>query len=275
MRGEGEMGLTSSTHLYKNSQKSRAQSFPVVFLAECLIFRHKNSKLDFSYVSLTNHPYKSSNVFLTQSISMFDEAFTKLDVDETAVVLDVINKTIQGSLFDPLETTILSINLPFYPGYRFFHIADHATHPPLERFVFHKEGTQDYTTIDWRFDTIYGLNKKANFKLDEKSVLEYVRFFFSYVKGRHGKFILCESADHVKWKDEPPAEVRKSLNQALKPLELKEKTDNGGYVIKAYMMLKDTLFTVIITVDKGGQVGMTDHEILIENIPVLDSLMAS
>jgi len=206
---------------------------------------------------------------------MFDEAFTKLDVDETAVVLDTVNKTIQGSLFDPLETTILSINLPFYPGYNFLHVADHASHPPLERFVFRKEGKEEYTILDWRFDTIYGLNEKADFKLDEKSVLEYVRFFFSYVKGRHGRFILCESADHVKWKDEPPAEVRKSLNQALKPLELKEKTKEGIYVLKAYMMLKDTLFTVVVTVDQAGKIGMTDHEILIENIPVLDSLMAS
>ncbi len=206
---------------------------------------------------------------------MFDEAFTKLDVDETAVVLDVVNKSIQGSLFDPLETTILSINLPFYPGYNFLHVADHASHPPLERFVFRKEGAEEYIILDWRFDTIYALNEKADFKLDEKSVLEYVRFFFSYVKGRHGRFILCESADHVKWKDEPPAEVRKSLNQALKPLELKEKTKEGVYVLKAYMMLKDTLFTVIVTVDQAGKIGMTDHEILIENIPVLDSLMAS
>lgn len=206
---------------------------------------------------------------------MFDEAFTKLDVDETAVVLDIVNKKIQGSLFDPLETTILSIILPFYPDYRFMHIADHATHPPLERFVFHKEGAEDVVIIDWRFDTIYQMNASANFKLDEKSVFDYVRFFFSYVRGRHGQFVLCESADHVKWKDEPPQEVRKSLNQALKPLELKEKVGQSGYVLKAYMMLKDTLFTVSISVDKAGRVGMSDHEILIENIPVLDSSIAS
>ncbi len=203
---------------------------------------------------------------------MFDESYTKLELNEVASIIDALNKQIQGSIFDPLETTIMAIDVPFYEGYRFLDVADHATNPPLQRFVFQKKDTQEFTVIDWDFGTIYGLNHDAPIKLTDENILEYVRFFFLHVKGRHGRFILCETADHVQWKDEPPAEVRKALNDALNPLELKEKRKDGIYVLKAFMMLKDALFTVDIFVDQVGEVTMSDHEILIEDVPVLDSV---
>jgi len=202
---------------------------------------------------------------------MFDESYTKLKLEEVAAVIDVLNKDIEGSIFDPLETTILSIDVPFYSNYKFLNIADHATNPPLQRYAFQRGNEQDFTIIDWKYDTIYNLNAKASISLNEENVIEYVRFFFSHVKGRHGKFTICETADHIQWKDEPPQEVKKSLNQSIRPLELKEKRKDGVFVINAFMMLKDALFSVQVFVDPTGKVTMSDHEILIEDIPVLDS----
>ncbi|MGH1378459.1 MAG: hypothetical protein ACRBB3_06525 [Alphaproteobacteria bacterium] len=203
---------------------------------------------------------------------MFDEAFVKLEIDEIASILDVLNKDVEGSTFDPLETTILSVNVPFYDGYRFLNVADHATNPPLQRFVFQKNDSNDFKVIDWTYKIIYDLNKEAPISLDDNNVLEYVRFFFTYVKGRHGRFVVCESADNVQWKDEPPEEVRKKLNSTMKPLEIKEKRKDGVYAIKAFMMLKDALFYVDIYVEPNGRVTMSDHEIIIEDVPVLDSV---
>ena len=205
---------------------------------------------------------------------MFDEAFTKLEMDEVAAIVDEINKDIEGSIFDPLETTILAIEPSFYPGYRFLNVADHGSNPPLERFVFQKKGMQDYTVLDWTYKTVYKLNEQAPIKLTEKNVLDYVRFFFMYVKGRHGRFIVCESSDNVQWKDEPPLEVRKKLNNTIQPLKIEETRDDGVFTIKAFMMLKDALFTVDIFVQPTGKVIMSDHEIVIEDIPVMDTAFA-
>ena len=224
-----------------------------------LIFRHKTRYYRFNTDLKANH------------LNMFDEAYTKLEIEEVASILDVLNKQVEGSIFDPLETTILSIDVPFYPGYKFLSVADHVTDPPLQRYVFQKDGEHDFTIIDWKYDTIYDLNTKVPIKLDDKNVLEYVRFFFGHVKGRHGRFIICETADHIQWKDEPPPEVRKSLNKALGPLDLEEKRKDGVYVINAFMMLKDALFAVQVYVESTGKVTMSDHEILIENVPVLDT----
>ena len=202
---------------------------------------------------------------------MFDESYTQLEVNEIAEILDVINKQVEGSVFDPLETTILSIDVPFYKDYEYLNIADHATNPPLQRNALRKKGTMEFTLIDYRYQTLYDSNSNAVINLSEENVADYVRFFYEHVKGRHGKFNICESADNIQWKDEPPVKVKKSLNETVKPLEILEKSKGGVYKILAFMMLKDALFTTHIYVDPTGRVTMTDHEILMEDIPVLDT----
>ena len=202
---------------------------------------------------------------------MFDEAFEKLEIDEIATILDILNQDVEGSTFDPLETTILAIEPSFYPGYRFLSVADHATTPPLERYAFQKIDTQEFIIVDWTYKTIYDLNAAAPIALTDGNVLEYVRMFFSYVKGRHGRFIICESSDNVQWKDEPPLDVRKKLNETMQPMVIKNKRKDGVYEISAFMMLKDALFNVDIYVEPTGKITMSDHEIIIEEIPVLDS----
>ncbi len=204
---------------------------------------------------------------------MFDESYTQLESDEIASITDVINKHVDGSIFDPLETTILAIDIPFYKGHRFLDIADHATNPPLQRYVMQKHDTQDFVIIDYRYQTIYDYNAAAEISLNKKNIIDYVRFYFDHVKGRHGKFKICESAEHINWKDEPPAIVKKTLNDTLQPLVIKEEKKDGGFIIHGHMMLKDALFTTNIIIDKTGRVTMTDHEILIEDIPVLDAAL--
>jgi len=201
---------------------------------------------------------------------MFDEAHTKLEIDETAAIIDVLNGQIDGSIFDPLETTILSIELPFYPGFRFLNVADHATTPPLQRLVFQKKDTMDFTVIDWSFKTIQKINGEAPINLTDENIIEYVRFYFGHVKGRHGRFIICETADHIRWKEEPSAEIKRSLNQALSPLQLAKEKNGSAYTINAFMMLKDALFGVQVFVKPNGNVSMSDHQIIMEDIPVLD-----
>ena len=204
---------------------------------------------------------------------MFDEAFEKLDVNAVAIILDDVNKKIDGSIFDALETTILSIEVPFYPGYNFLHIADHATNPPLERYVFQKKDSRDFTVIDWNYKTIQKLNQDVPIDLNDENIFEYIRFYFQFVKMRYGRFTICESADNIKWKDEPSSEIKQALNQTLKPLQINEKRKDGVYKINSFMMMKDILFNVDIYVEPNGRVTMADQEVIIENVPVLDSAL--
>ncbi len=201
---------------------------------------------------------------------MFQEAFTKLELAEAATVLDQVNPLLEGTPFDPVETTVMAHDMAFYPGYRFLDIADHSISPPMQRFVIYNP--EDVVVLDWSNEPIYELNNKLPIQITDENIGDYVRFFFTYVRGRHGRFMVTENVDDINWKEEPPPAARKAISKMLAPIEIKEKSDTGIYRLEARVMFKDSLFKTDIYVKPDGAISLTEEELLIEDMPVLDDV---
>lgn len=200
---------------------------------------------------------------------MFQESFTKLDIEDVAPVLEEVNPKLDGIPLDALNTTILAYDMPFYPGYRLLDISDHAISPPLKRFVIHKPG--DVVILNWTNDPVYDLNHRLPIRLSDENVAEYVRFFFSYIRGRHGRFIVVEGVDDIKWKEEPPPAARKAIGKMLDLVHVKQRSDDGkNYILEARVMFKDSLFKTDVMVNAQGDVVLTNEELLVEDMPVQD-----
>jgi len=204
---------------------------------------------------------------------MFQDAFTKLELDQIAMYLDSINPHLDGSPFDAVETTMLEIDIPFYPGYKFLDVADYSTVPGKRRFILYRpkssDKAEDVVVLDWTNEPIYTLNHSLPISLDENTVPYYVRFFFTYIRGKHGRFIVAESVDDINWKEDPPPQARKAISKMLMPLAISEAKD-GKYYLKATMMFRDSLFKADIEVQPNGLVTLSNEELLVEDMPVLD-----
>lgn len=205
---------------------------------------------------------------------MFKHAFKKLELEEIALLLEDINPALEAIDFDPVHTDILSINVPFYAGYSFLDITDHLV-PANRRFVLFKPATTgieaDVVVLDWTNEPIYLLNARAPIQLDENNVADYVRFFFAYVRGKFGRFIISENVDDILWKEEPPPQARKAISKMLLKIEpLKE--ENGVFFLKATMMFKDSLFQSDIEVKSSGFVTLSNEELLVEDMPIRDDI---
>ncbi len=196
------------------------------------------------------------------------DQFVRLDLLECEMVLEEINPALKGSHFHPATVTMLAQDVPFYPGYRFFDIADYETVPNIRKFVLYKPG--HVIVMNWTNEPLYALNEAAPIALNDHTVEDYVRFFFTYVRGRHGRFIITDNVDDVMWRDEPPPAARKAISQMLEPLHVTERTAEGGYKLTARMMFKDSLFKTVVNVKPDGMVNLSDEELLIEEMPVLD-----
>lgn len=201
---------------------------------------------------------------------MHDNIFVKLDRLETESLLKDINPVLDGADFAPATATLLAQEIGFYPGYRFIEVADYEQHPPRRRFVIHKAGTA--MPMNGSNEPIYSLNSKAPLKLSDATVVEYVRFFFANVRGRHGRFLITETVDDIQWREEPPPAARKAIGKILVPLTLTGREPDGGYRLSACMMFKDSLFKAAILVRHDGVVSLSDEELLIEDMPVLDDV---
>lgn len=199
---------------------------------------------------------------------MFRDALVKLDALEVEDLVPRLNPLLGGSPYDAQKTTILATEMPFYPGARFFEIADHSVLPVRRNFVVYRQ--TDAVTLDWTNAPIYRLNETVPVALDERNVADYVRFFFSFVRGRHGRFIIIENVDDIAWKDEPPATARKAIAGLIEPVRLTGIDSDGSYALAVKMIFKDSLFRSAVKVSPKGLVTLQDEELVVEDIPVLD-----
>lgn len=199
---------------------------------------------------------------------MFRDAFTKLDALEVEDLVQRLNPLLGGSPYDAQKVTVLAMDLSFYPGARFLEIADHSVLPSRKSFVVYRQ--TDAVVLDWTNVPIYRLNETVPLTLDERNVVDYVRFFFSFVRGRHGRFIIVENVDDIAWKDEPPATARKAIAGLIEPVRLVGIEKNGSYALAVKMIFKDSLFKSNVVVSTKGLVTLQDEELIVEDIPVLD-----
>lgn len=207
---------------------------------------------------------------------MFRDAFTRMDQLETADLLGPVNEALQGqgqSPFDPARTTVLAMGLSFYPGYRLLEIADHSLSPVRELFCIIAPDHR-VSLLDWTNVPIYALNASVPVQLNEQNITEYTRFFFAYVRGRHGRFLLAETIDDIVWRDEPPAPVRKTLGGLIEPLAPIGTADDGSFILNARMVFKNSLFKARVFISPDGFVALRDEELVIEDLPVQDDVLA-
>ena len=203
---------------------------------------------------------------------MYHDAFEKIPLEESTKILELVNPALEGVTFDPHYAVILANDIPFYKGYRFLDVSDTQNSPALHRYiVMGPDGS--FQVLDWTNAPIYALNEAVPIKLSKTSIGDYVRFFFKYVRGPQGAFLLAENIDDLDWKEDPPTPARKALGQMLMPLTLINKGLDGSYHLEATILFKDSLFKSQIHVASNGMISMDQEELLVEEMPVLDAVM--
>lgn len=202
---------------------------------------------------------------------MFKDAFKKLEGEEAVNLLQQVNPALNMSAFDPTKTTVLTHALSFYPGYSFVEITDHSVNPVKQACAIYKDN--DIVPITWNNEPIYALNERAPIQLNDANVAEYAKFFFTYVRGRHGRFMVAENVDDIDWREEPPPAARKAIAKMLTPISIRERGADGSYIMTACMMFRDSLFQADVTVTPAGQVQLSKEELLVEDMPVMDDTL--
>lgn len=204
---------------------------------------------------------------------MFADAFEKLDRLESEAVLEQVNHLLPDGGFNAgsRNVIILAHDLPFYPGYQLLDLADHDSMPALRKYVLYKKN-EDVEIIDWTSTPIYRVNGKAPIALNETTVKDYVRLFLKYVRGPNGRFLLAETLEDIRWREEPPPAASKALGKLISPLEVVEQ-DNRRFKLKGQIMFRDTLFDATFHVDHEGVVKIDDQEVLVDDMPVMDDTL--
>lgn len=201
---------------------------------------------------------------------MFRDAFVKMDQIQAARLTELVNPHLDAP-FDPEKTKVMIHNLPFYEGYFLAELSKHDQNPPVVRIaVCNDKGAVH--VLNWTNDVIYTLNDSIPIRLTEDNMADYVRFFFNYVRGSHGRFIIVDSVDDIDWREEPAVSGRKALGKMIQPVFVKSREKDGSIVFGLSIVFRDSLFEAEAVLQKDGRISLRNEELLVEDIPVADDL---
>jgi len=198
------------------------------------------------------------------------EDWQKTDSETAARILAEVNPKLTSAPFNIETTTLRTHKLPFYRDHVLLEMTDLSAVPAARKYALYRPG--DVAVINWTNQPIYEVNERAPIALKYDNVADYVRFFFGYVRGRHGRFFVIETIDDIRWQVDPPLQGRKTMQEMLEPVTLIDEDDNGVFNLEAFMIFKDSLFRTKIHVQPGGLVSMSEEELKIEGMPIMQDV---
>ena len=200
---------------------------------------------------------------------MFNPAWEEIDPEEMPRLVAEINRELKDRQFDASATVGRKYALPWYAEYELFEFSDTSTsNPVFTRRILYRPG--DFQIMNWTNGPIYTTNEKAPISVSEDNAAAYVKFFFNYVKGRHGRFVIVENIDEIAWDGDVPQKGKDAVGKILKPITVTGREDTGKIIMLAFMVFKDSLFRANVIVERDGMVSLSDEALVIEGMPIVE-----
>lgn len=199
---------------------------------------------------------------------MYNPNWQEIDPEEVPALVVEINRSLKERQFDAMTTVGRRAELPFYAEHELLEFVDTASDAPqLTRRVLYRPG--DFEIMNWTNGPIYTTNERAPIHVSEEHAPLYVKFFFNYVKGRHGRFVIVENINEIAWDGDIPEKGKEAVARMLTPVTVTSNED-GKIILIAYMVFKDSLFRANVNIERDGMVSLSDEALVIEGMPIVE-----
>lgn len=158
--------------------------------------------------------------------------------------------------------------LPFYTTHRLVELSvvrDFGT----ER-VYALDGPERTLWLDGSSEAIHETNDAESLELVEADVPDYVRYFFYFIRGDEGAFVLIETSDEVRSRsaavdsaddttdgtDNVPALSLESAQTKARVPITRGLDDEGRWLVDVTVAYEDVLFESTVAVSAGGEIEM-------------------
>ena len=146
----------------------------------------------------------------------------------------------------PDLSEVQAVDLSFYKEYRLYKYIDKSADPVEVYYYLYKPGIT--YLLDWSNAPIYSINTTGVLQLAPETVIDYAKFFFYFVRGQLGTFIIAEKPQDLVWLPEAIEEEKTVVESQLMPVTYQGVDDDKRYVLHCSIIFKDALFSSDITI---------------------------
>jgi hypothetical protein len=223
---------------------------------------------------------------------MSDIEFKAVDSAEADKMIAEIAAETEAAHLPPGKIAAMVASLPFYDDFQLYSLSDNAGSKPNTRYALYKKGDgkskkAEFSLLNWTNEPIYSVNEKAPIKVDKKTVIPYAKFFFHFVRGQLGRFIIVEKPDDVIWLSNATTKEKADVAERLTPVTYKGVGRDSLFTLSATVIFKNALFKTDIKIAPFdmdafdaeanapehftiGQMKLTNEDLLLEdlNVPI-------
>ena len=218
---------------------------------------------------------------------MFYADFTSLAPHEQAVWLDEVKDSLSGTTMSKNKEDIVVsyTSLPFYKDFKLYSVSDNSKPAPNTWYMLYSPGGSAFL-MDWTNEPIYKVNEIAPIILNKTTALSYTKFFFHFVRGKLGRFIIVEKPSEVRWLPEAGQEEKDAAKEHIIPLTYKGIARDNFMTLRASVVFKNAIFHTDVKIAlfntesvnsetreaehfSIGQMKLVNEDLLIEDIKVV------
>jgi hypothetical protein len=104
----------------------------------------------------------------------------------------------------------------------------------------------------------------------DDNLLAYVRFFFTTVTGKLGKFLFADRVEDAVWLPEASAEQKQEFAGKLSPLRIIGTAEDGRQELRGTVIFKNALFMTSVMVTPNWEMKLVNEELLLEDLPIAE-----
>lgn len=196
-----------------------------------------------------------------------DELWLPISDTELVELLDAVGPVGDEHEVHPSTTQAEKRLLPFYEGVMLIRIKEPAWQP-RNLFIYYLKHEGQLYWLNGTSPPIHDLNTHDVLRLNEGTVLDYLRFFNFFVRGEEGPFLVAESMEDTYVPKDIDANTRTALMNCVRPAHLEGQNENGDWICDATIYYSNAVFMANFVIKQDGLVEMLDDEPILADLPI-------
>ena len=188
----------------------------------------------------------------------------RLDRENTIKIIESVRSAGEAGLFSLTTSEVKKARLSFYETIGLFKLTNFASLPSFT-FEYLGDGTH-FQYLDGTEQPIYSTNDKSTFELNERTVLDYLEFFFSHVAFEEEEMAMILNPNDNPLLDSLDMDSADSVIRNHKTPVVSYDAGFDRHTVEADLYADGLLIRATIEVTASGRVSIVDRKMIVNAV---------